>query len=106
MGKAGVRSLRDGFEHCRFAGKRKDGVPGSAQVVSRWDAGGVVAESEHTSSEPCLAGSAGALGHSVGEGHELSIRRQAVTGRQNSMRTMMPIPHSGQSRRFLPVRAA
>src|ERR1035441_5727253 len=61
MGKAGVRSLRDGFEHCRFAGKRKDGVPGSAQVGSRWDAGGGVAESEHTSSEPCLAGSAGTL---------------------------------------------
>jgi hypothetical protein len=61
MGKAVVRSLRDGFEHCRIAGKRKDGVPGIAQVVSRWDAGAIVAESAHTSSEPCLAGSAETL---------------------------------------------
>ena len=50
----------------------------------------------------------GSHGHGSGEGHELSIRSVAALwqGGSSSMRTIVPIPHSGQSRRFLPVRAA
>ena len=46
-----------------------------------------------------------ALSHCRGRRHELSMRRSRQGGRI-SMRTRVPIPHSGQSRRFLPVRAA
>jgi hypothetical protein len=67
VGEGCVRSLRDGLKQCAAVGKRKDGVPGRAQVVSRRGAGGVVEEWAHTSGEPCLEGSASALVTAAGK---------------------------------------
>jgi len=65
--------------------------------------GDLVAGSTHTSSSRCRKSSASAESHRAGMGHELSMRR--LTG-ASSMRIMVPMPHSGHSRRFFPVRAA
>src|ERR1017187_8186321 len=61
VGKAGGGSRRDGLGHCRAAAKCAHAVRGSAQVVCRPAARGVVGEWAHTSSEPCRQGSASAL---------------------------------------------
>jgi hypothetical protein len=83
--KAGARSLGDGLEQCRTAGKCEDAVRGSVQVVSRSGAGGMVAEWAHTSSAPCPAGSAGGLVTAAGKvmsypsgGHRRGGRAAAV----------------------------
>ena len=57
--RIGVGSVQDGLGQWLAAGKWEDAVRGRAQVVSRRAARGVVAEWAHTSSEPCLEGSAG-----------------------------------------------
>src|ERR1017187_9758800 len=61
VGKAGGGSRRDGLGHCRAAAKCAHAVRGSAQVVCRPAARGVVGEWAHTSGEPCREGSASAL---------------------------------------------
>src|ERR1019366_7162281 len=61
VGKAGGGSRRHGLGHCRAAAKCAHAVRGSAQVVCRPAARGVVGEWAHTSSEPCREGGASAL---------------------------------------------
>jgi hypothetical protein len=62
-----------------------------------------VTASTYTSSSRCRKGSTSAEGRRAGMRHEVSSRR--LTG-GSSMRIMVPMPHSGHSRRFFPVRAA
>src|ERR1022692_1871250 len=97
VGKACGGSRRDGLGHCRAAAKCAHAVRGSAQVVCRPAARGVVGEWAHTASEPCREGGASALVTEAGKvmsypsgGSDRAAESRcgswflsAVTGRQN-----------------------